>query len=121
MAEFIHQPLDPDDCDIASDESSGSAVISPLVRRLNDVLAMDDLELEGPLIDQAEALIDEIRPYIQEDGGDVEVVGIRDGWLQLAFSGACGSCSISGTTIVLIEEELDKRVPSLKGVELVQE
>lgn len=44
-------------------------------------------------------LDDEVRPYLQGDGGDLHVVGLEDNVLTVHYQGACGSCpsSISGT------------------------
>ncbi|MEE8222499.1 MAG: NifU family protein, partial [Nitrosomonadaceae bacterium] len=46
-----------------------------------------------------ELLDEEIRPYLQGDGGDLHVLGIKDNVLSVHYQGACGTCpsSISGT------------------------
>jgi Fe-S cluster biogenesis protein NfuA len=62
-----------------------------------------------------------VRPYLQADGGDVELVGItEDGVVQLRLQGACGSCPSSTYTLKMgIEEQLRQHVPGVKEVEQV--
>jgi len=68
-----------------------------------------------------EAALDEIRPAIQLDGGDVELVEITDaGIVRLAMVGACGGCPMSTFTLRAgIERLLFDRVPGIAGVEAV--
>ncbi len=57
-------------------------------------------EFDQARIDQISALLDEqIRPYLQGDGGDLHILGIDDNRLLVHFQGACGTCpsSLSGT------------------------
>lgn len=63
-----------------------------------------------------------IRPAIQEDGGDVELVGYVDGIVKLKLQGACKSCSSSVVTLKNgIERMLMHYLPEVKGVEQVLE
>ncbi len=68
-----------------------------------------------------EAALDEIRPAIQLDGGDVELVEITDdGIVRLEMMGACGGCPMSMLTLRAgIERLLFARVPGITGVEAV--
>jgi Fe-S cluster biogenesis protein NfuA len=70
-----------------------------------------------------EAALDEIRPAIQLDGGDVELVEITDnGVVRLAMVGACGGCPMSTFTLRAgIERLLLNRVPGITGVEAVNQ
>ena len=45
------------------------------------------------------AALDEVRPYLMADGGDVEVVAVEDGRILLQLQGACGSCPASSSTM----------------------
>ena len=65
--------------------------------------------------------IDAIRPALQMDGGDIELVGVNeDGVVQVKLSGACDSCSISWLTLKGgVERILKDRVPGVTGVEAV--
>ena len=62
---------------------------------ISDLSSKDQLRL-----DRINNLLDEeIRPYLQGDGGDLYVVGLKDNVLSVHYQGACGTCpsSISGT------------------------
>jgi Fe-S cluster biogenesis protein NfuA len=65
--------------------------------------------------------IDAIRPALQMDGGDIELVGVNeDGVVQVKLSGACDSCSISWLTLKGgVERILKERVPGVTSVEAV--
>jgi Fe-S cluster biogenesis protein NfuA len=65
--------------------------------------------------------IDAIRPALQMDGGDIELVGVNDeGVVQVKLSGACDSCSISWLTLKGgVERILKDRVPGVTAVEAV--
>ena len=65
--------------------------------------------------------IDAIRPALQMDGGDIELVGVNDeGVVQVKLSGACDSCSISWLTLKGgVERILKERVPGVTAVEAV--
>ena len=65
--------------------------------------------------------IDAIRPALQMDGGDIELVGVNDeGVVQVKLSGACDSCSISWLTLKGgVERILKQRVPGVTAVEAV--
>lgn len=63
-------------------------------------------------------VIEKIRPALQADGGDVEIVEIvEDGTVKLRLKGACGSCPMSQMTLkMFIEKTLLKEVPGVKEV-----
>lgn len=65
--------------------------------------------------------LDEIRPAIQMDGGDVELVDITDeGIAQVRMVGACGGCPMSMVTLQAgIERIIRRKVPEVVGVEAV--
>ena len=67
---------------------------------------------------QVQAVIDEIRPYLQGDGGDCELIGVDDdGTVQLRFVGACGGCPSSTATLKMgIENVLKEKTPWVKEV-----
>jgi Fe-S cluster biogenesis protein NfuA len=59
-----------------------------------------------------------VRPFLQNDGGDVELVNItEDGVVELRLQGACGTCPSSTYTLKLgIEEQLRQHIPGVKEV-----
>jgi Fe-S cluster biogenesis protein NfuA len=65
--------------------------------------------------------IDAIRPALQMDGGDIELIGVNEeGVVQVKLSGACDSCSISWLTLKGgVERILKERVPGVTSVEAV--
>jgi Fe-S cluster biogenesis protein NfuA len=65
--------------------------------------------------------IDAIRPALQMDGGDIELVGVNEeGVVQVKLTGACDSCSISWLTLKGgVERILKDRVPGVTSVEAV--
>lgn len=62
-----------------------------------------------------------IRPYLQADGGDVELVQVtKDGIVEVKLTGACGNCPMSQMTLRAgIERALMRNIPEIKRVEAV--
>lgn len=73
-----------------------------------------------PTIDREKVLevLAMVRPYLQADGGDVELMNITaDGIVELQLKGACGHCPSSTYTLKLgIEEQLKQHIPGIKEV-----
>lgn len=64
-----------------------------------------------------ESTLDYIRPAIQMDGGDIVLLGIDDGVVNLQMVGACGGCPLSMMTLKAgIERILKDRVPGVESV-----
>jgi Fe-S cluster biogenesis protein NfuA len=64
--------------------------------------------------------LDEIRPMLQADGGDVEYVGIVGDVVQVRMTGACGGCPMSAMTLKNgIETAVKSKVPGIASVEAV--
>lgn len=68
--------------------------------------------------DQVQAALELVRPALQADGGDVELVDVSaDGVVSVKLTGACGSCPMSTMTLKMgIEKTLVARVPGVKSV-----
>jgi Fe-S cluster biogenesis protein NfuA len=78
--------------------------------------AYSDQSLRGRV---AEAL-DEIRPALHRDGGDVELVDVVDAVVQVRLKGACSGCPLAGATLSGgIERILKERIPEVLRVEAV--
>ncbi len=71
--------------------------------------------------EMVEQALNKIRPALQGDGGDVELVDISaDGVVRVRLKGACGGCPMSQMTLKMgIERILKKEVPEVKSVEAV--
>ena len=80
---------------------------------LQNVLLMNDVK---QIVLKA---IEELRPYLHNDGGDMELVEItKDNRVIVKLLGACESCSVSTVTIKAgLEENLKILAPQIKGVE----
>jgi Fe-S cluster biogenesis protein NfuA len=70
------------------------------------------------LEEQVKAALDDVRPTLQADGGDVEFVSLADdGTVSVKLTGACGHCPMSQMTIKMgIENYLKKEVPQVTSV-----
>uniref|UniRef100_A0A7S0KL71 NIF system FeS cluster assembly NifU C-terminal domain-containing protein n=1 Tax=Ostreococcus mediterraneus TaxID=1486918 RepID=A0A7S0KL71_9CHLO len=79
----------------------------------------DTLELTA---DNIELVLDEVRPYLIADGGDVELVEIDGLAVKLKLKGACGSCPSSTVTMQMgIEKRLMEKIPDIMEVVQVQD
>ncbi len=68
-----------------------------------------------------EMAIAKIRPFLQRDGGDIELVEISDGVVKVRLTGACKGCPMSQMTLKQgVERALMKEVPGVKEVQAVQ-
>lgn len=69
---------------------------------------------------QVQEVLNKLRPFIQRDGGDVELVDIEDGIVKVRLLGACGSCPASTITLKAgIERALVEEVKGITEVEQV--
>ncbi len=67
--------------------------------------------------EQVEAALNDIRPVLQADGGDVELIDVQDGTVKVRLTGACGSCPMAGMTLRFgVEKLLKERVPGVTQV-----
>ena len=67
--------------------------------------------------DKVEAALGKIRPVLQADGGDVELVDVSDGVVSLRLTGACDGCPMAATTLKMgIERLLKEEIPEVKEV-----
>lgn len=76
----------------------------------------------NPLTQQVEAALELIRPYLNEDGGDVELIDVsNEGDVQLKLTGACGTCEMSEMTLKAgIEETIKRNVPGIGNITAVK-
>ena len=70
--------------------------------------------------EQVEKALEKIRPSLQADGGNIELVDVADGIVKVKLTGACGSCPMSQMTLKMgVEKVLKQQVPEVKRVEAV--
>jgi len=76
---------------------------------------------EDSMEEKVKATLDAIRPSLQADGGDVELVGVEDGVVKVKLTGACAGCPMSTLTLKNgIERILKQQVPEVKEVVAVK-
>lgn len=69
---------------------------------------------------KVEEAIEEIRPNLQADGGDIELVSVTNGVAKVKLKGACAGCPMSTMTIKWgVENFLKKKIPEVVRVETV--
>ena len=73
------------------------------------------------LLSKVERALEQIRPYLQADGGDVVLIEITDdNIVKLELQGACKSCSMSMMTMKAgIEDSIKRIAPEIKAVEAI--
>jgi Fe-S cluster biogenesis protein NfuA len=71
---------------------------------------------------EVESVINEIRPNLQADGGDIELIDVTtDGIVKVRLQGACRGCPGAAMTLKLgVERMLKQKIPGVKGVENIQ-
>jgi Fe-S cluster biogenesis protein NfuA len=70
--------------------------------------------------EKIEKALAKVRVALQQDGGDIELVGVESGVVKVRLKGACAGCPMSQMTLAnFVEKELKKVVPEIKRVEAV--
>jgi Fe-S cluster biogenesis protein NfuA len=70
------------------------------------------------MLEKVQEAIEKIRPALQRDGGDVELVGVEEGVVKVRLQGACKGCPMSQMTLKNgIEKFLQKEIPEVVRVE----
>lgn len=101
-----------------------------LVPRARDILSKltppQLRESQGPASDKFEDRLEhfirtDVAPFLQQDGGDIELAGVEDGIVNVRLVGACGSCPSSIATLQFgVERRLKEQFPAeVKGLKLV--
>ena len=67
--------------------------------------------------ERVEKSLDKIRPALMADGGNVELIEVKDDVVKVKLTGACGGCPMSQMTLKMgIERHLKKEIPEIKEV-----
>lgn len=77
--------------------------------------------IDTEFLTRIEKALDQIRPYLEADGGNVRVLEVTDDMvLKLELMGACGTCPMSAMTLKAgVEQSVLKAVPEIRAVEAV--
>lgn len=70
------------------------------------------------MFDKVNGIIETLRPYLQDDGGDIELLEVTDDMVvKVHLQGACGSCPYSLMTLKNgVEQAIQKEIPEIKEV-----
>ena len=70
--------------------------------------------------DKIAKALESIRPALQMDGGDIELVGVNEGVVRVRLTGACAGCPMSQMTLQMgVERAIKREVPEVVRVEAV--
>lgn len=82
-----------------------------IVKIKKEVLMSDFFEKVKKVLDE------EIRPTLQMDGGDAELVSAKDGTVELKLKGACSGCPMAMLTLIgFVEQKLKEKIEEVKEV-----
>ena len=81
------------------------------------------MESKVEILKKANLVLNDLRPFLEADGGDMEILDINsDGILIVRLIGACSSCSMSAMTLNSgLFESIQKLCPEVKGIEAVKD
>jgi Fe-S cluster biogenesis protein NfuA len=78
------------------------------------------IKQEDKMKEKIEELLSRIRPSLQADGGDIELVSVEDNIVKVKLTGACGSCPMSQMTLKNgVEAIIRQNIPEIMAVESV--
>lgn len=82
-----------------------------------------DTEKKNQLLSRINKALDNVRPYLQADGGDIDLVDVTDDMIvKVKLTGACYGCPFSVQTLKSgVEQALVKEIPEIKEVQAVEE
>lgn len=81
------------------------------------MLALLFLSMNSSLKSRIEEALSELRPHLQADGGDIEIIDIdSNGVVMLRFVGSCQSCPISFITTESIEDTIRRAAPEISSI-----
>jgi len=74
--------------------------------------------MEETIRGRVEKALEELRPRLQADGGDIELLGVDHGVVKVRLKGACAGCLMSTMTLKMgVEQHLKKKIPEIVRVE----
>ena len=105
-----------------TDKNPKSKAFSGIVYILNSQLRLLMVNLMSETVeDRVKKALEQVRPQLQADGGDIEYVGFDNGIVKVKMKGACSGCPMSTMTLQWgVENFLKKQIPEVTKVEAVQ-
>tara|TARA_B100000965_G_scaffold177219_2_gene147885 strand:+ start:22641 stop:22880 length:240 start_codon:yes stop_codon:yes gene_type:complete len=78
--------------------------------------------MKKTLLDNIENALEEIRPFLKNDGGNISLIGVEDNTVKVKFEGACSTCTVNQMTLKSgVEMIIKKHVPEIQKVISVEE
>lgn len=78
-------------------------------------------EMTEAIEEQVKKLLDDVKPQLQADGGDISFVSMENGIVKVELKGACAGCPMSAMTVQWgVERYLKSKIPEVVRVEAVQ-
>jgi Fe-S cluster biogenesis protein NfuA/nitrite reductase/ring-hydroxylating ferredoxin subunit len=72
-----------------------------------------------PLGERVQGALEQVRPYMESHGGDVELLSLEEGVARISLQGSCSDCAASAVTLELaIKQALEEAAPDLEGLEV---
>jgi Fe-S cluster biogenesis protein NfuA len=91
-----------------------------LSKGIDEHIPVKDKQEVKVMQERVQEAIEKIRPSLQMDGGDIELVGIDNNVVKVRLRGACGSCPMSVMTLKMgVERIVKEMVPEVESVEAV--
>ena len=85
------------------------------------IVGGDNNRMSETVEKRVQKVLDEIKPRIQADGGDIELVAVEKGTVKVRLQGACSGCPMAALTLKQGVERLVKaKLPEIQSVEAVQ-
>lgn len=70
--------------------------------------------------ERVEAVLNKVRVGLKSEGGDIELVDVRDGIVYVRLKGTCGTCPMSMLTMKnVVESSIKNEIPEIKAVQAV--
>jgi len=77
--------------------------------------------MEETIRNRVAKILEELRPKLQADGGDIELLGLENGVVKVKLKGACAGCPMSAMTLKMgVEQYLKKSIPEIIRVDALQ-
>lgn len=78
--------------------------------------------MKKTLLNNLENALEEIRPFLKNDGGNISLIGVEDNTVKVKFEGACSTCTVNQMTLKSgVEMIIKKHVPEIQKVISVEE
>ena len=78
--------------------------------------------MKKTLLNNIENALEEIRPFLKNDGGNISLIGVEDNTVKVKFEGACSTCTVNQMTLKSgVEMIIKKHAPEIQKVISVEE